>query len=356
VANTGSLYVGGTSEGNTCLEDIYYSRVSATAGGASLSTCKPNDWVSGNTFTSSTTGEVWTRNGQALIYPEIRIDSITAATHTLTKSGGGTVLIPKANVQRSIASPANTFYGINQSLDGGTNTNWRFGWPQLFASPGGFIIQRNDATLLKLVHLIASAGSIVVNGKPIGLLKLCRLLAQATAYSVNGKSAGLSRSFRLYAQKGSTVLQGNEIKLLKLLRMFAVSGTFDVDEQTANLIVILHLLAGTGVFETEGQNINLGHIRRWFVQMGELNTFGNLAALCKNNRLYTEIGDFILDGMDIDFIKTYSLLAENGEFIVNGHNAKFWRPFHERIIKIEAEDRTATVDAEYRVVEIPEEI
>lgn len=53
-------------------------------GGTVAADFNPNNWITGNTWTSSTTGEVWTRNGSALIHPEIKISSITNAQHTLS--------------------------------------------------------------------------------------------------------------------------------------------------------------------------------------------------------------------------------------------------------------------------------
>jgi hypothetical protein len=55
------------------------------------------------------------------------INSITAAQHTLTKSGGGTVSTGRAiTVTNSIASPANTFYTGADSINGGSDVNWTF--------------------------------------------------------------------------------------------------------------------------------------------------------------------------------------------------------------------------------------
>jgi hypothetical protein len=63
------------------------------------------------------------------------ITSITGATHTLVKSGGGTVSAPSATVSWSIASPASTFYAPG-GTDGGNNTNWTFAAPWVL---GGYV-------------------------------------------------------------------------------------------------------------------------------------------------------------------------------------------------------------------------
>jgi hypothetical protein len=53
------------------------------------------------------------------------ISSITAATHTLAKSGGGQVIAENAIISRSTASPANTFLAPG-GTDNGNNVNWNF--------------------------------------------------------------------------------------------------------------------------------------------------------------------------------------------------------------------------------------
>jgi len=113
-----------------CAGDVYRAQIYNGINGTLAVDFNPNDWVSGNTFTSSTTGEVWTRNGYALFSLEIKISSITNATHTLVKSGTGKLNFGNhANVSYSIASPANTFYAgsvIYGATNGGNNTNWVF--------------------------------------------------------------------------------------------------------------------------------------------------------------------------------------------------------------------------------------
>ena len=55
------------------------------------------------------------------------IGSVTSATHTLAKAGGGTVGVPNVTVSYSTASPSSTFYATGASTNGGNNTNWTFG-------------------------------------------------------------------------------------------------------------------------------------------------------------------------------------------------------------------------------------
>jgi hypothetical protein len=54
----------------------------------------------------------------------VTIGSITAAQHTLTKAGGGTITCDFLNVSRSTGSPAATWSATPNSIDGGNNINW----------------------------------------------------------------------------------------------------------------------------------------------------------------------------------------------------------------------------------------
>lgn len=52
-----------------------------------------------------------------------------AASHTLTKSGGGIVSLDYLSISRSTAGPANTFHAGANSVNGGNNVNWIWGPP-----------------------------------------------------------------------------------------------------------------------------------------------------------------------------------------------------------------------------------
>jgi len=56
----------------------------------------------------------------------VTIGSSTAATHTLVKTGGGTVTVDYASISYSNATPGATWYATN-SIDGGNNSGWNFG-------------------------------------------------------------------------------------------------------------------------------------------------------------------------------------------------------------------------------------
>lgn len=65
-----------------------------------------------------------------LIADGVTIGSITAASHTLTKIGGGLVVVDSAVISRSTATPGSTFFATN-STDNGNNSGWTFGSPTI---------------------------------------------------------------------------------------------------------------------------------------------------------------------------------------------------------------------------------
>lgn len=82
-------------------------------------------------FTAGTTTTLTTFTATGTIGNVITITSVTTATHTLTKSGGGSISCDYLNISYSIASPATTFYAGVNSTDSGNNTGWVFTNPPL---------------------------------------------------------------------------------------------------------------------------------------------------------------------------------------------------------------------------------
>lgn len=96
---------------------------SATLTGTPVVDFNPNDFTSGNTWTSSTTGEQWTRNGQALIYPEVKLSGITNATWTLAKAGGGVVAADYINSAYMTVTGGTAYVGQTAHSTNGGNNN-----------------------------------------------------------------------------------------------------------------------------------------------------------------------------------------------------------------------------------------
>ncbi len=85
-------------------------------------------------FTASSTITIEDANGlpSGTAGNVITLGSLTAAsTFTLTKSGGGLVVVAYATISDSIATPSNTWYGGTTSTDGGNNTGWLFTIPPI---------------------------------------------------------------------------------------------------------------------------------------------------------------------------------------------------------------------------------
>ena len=78
-------------------------------------------------FTAGTTTTVTTFDVSGTAGNLMTIGSITAAGHTLTKAGGGTIVCDYLSVSRSTATPAATWYAGANSTDGGNNSGWFFG-------------------------------------------------------------------------------------------------------------------------------------------------------------------------------------------------------------------------------------
>lgn len=77
-------------------------------------------------FTASTTNTFTTWSVTGTVGNVVTIGSVTAASHTLAKAGGGTVTVDYASISRSTATPTLTWLATN-STDGGNNSGWSFG-------------------------------------------------------------------------------------------------------------------------------------------------------------------------------------------------------------------------------------
>lgn len=80
-------------------------------------------------FTAGTTTTVTTFTVTGTAGNLMTIGSITAATHTLMKAGGGTISSDYLSISNSTATPATTWYAWANSTDGGNNTWWIFTVP-----------------------------------------------------------------------------------------------------------------------------------------------------------------------------------------------------------------------------------
>lgn len=77
-------------------------------------------------FTAATTTTVTTFTVNGTAGNLMTIGSITSASHTLTKSGGGTITCDYMSISYSTATPASTWDAGEHSTNGGNNSGWRF--------------------------------------------------------------------------------------------------------------------------------------------------------------------------------------------------------------------------------------
>lgn len=88
-------------------------------------------------FTAGTTTTTTTFTVAGTSGNVITIGSVTAATHTLTKAGGGTISSDYLSISYSTATPGTTWYAGTHSTDGGNNSGWTFTAPP--GGSGGFL-------------------------------------------------------------------------------------------------------------------------------------------------------------------------------------------------------------------------
>ena len=86
-------------------------------------------------FTAGTTNTFNTFTANGTTANPIIINSITAASHTLAKAGGGTVNCTHCSISNSTATPADTWYATF-STDSGNNSGWIFNPTQIYRSVG----------------------------------------------------------------------------------------------------------------------------------------------------------------------------------------------------------------------------
>ncbi|MDD5152621.1 MAG: hypothetical protein PHS95_01305 [Candidatus Pacebacteria bacterium] len=117
--NTGLNFYGSTGTYN----NVWFSRGASTGNIAIYGSNTFNDFKDTGTsahsiiFKSGTTQTVATFTVSGTAGNLITLNSDTTGTHTLTKSGGGTINVDYVNIQHSIATPASTWTAGQHSID-----------------------------------------------------------------------------------------------------------------------------------------------------------------------------------------------------------------------------------------------
>lgn len=156
------ISVGGHSNGASSLLQGVIDYVSVRNGidGPIVALFEPDDYVSGNTWVSSSpTGETWTRGSQGIICDSTQISVIQhagTARAVFTKAGGGTVSIDGIAVSYNDADPASTFFAGRNSTDAGNNLDWTFGTTAAGAGSSSGVATTDGVGRM----VAASAGSV----------------------------------------------------------------------------------------------------------------------------------------------------------------------------------------------------
>lgn len=157
-------------------------------------------------FTAGTLTSVtnWNVNGTA--GKLMTVDSVTAATHTLSKVSGS-VSADYLSIGHSSASGGALWYAGANSVDNGGNTGWNFTVPQIFsgtvALAGSGSLSTVVAPSLIAPAALSGAGSLTTTGTPMGVDGL----SGTGSLSFSGATAAIPVAGPL-AGSGSLVVTG----------------------------------------------------------------------------------------------------------------------------------------------------
>lgn len=227
----------------------------------------------------------------------VTLSSITAANHTLTKSGGGTITCNYLIISRSTATPALTWYAVN-CINGGNNSGWNgfvtdnFTWTgatnNLFSVPsnwfGGIVPSVNDIAFFTGLYNVNCTIDVPIDVKGVNILSYSGIITQANTIQL-GTSG--------WIQSGGTFIGGTQIitnagDLIQTLGTYTpTSGIYTfVGFSNNNLSV-------TGTYSLGDIYVNKGSgvlkMLRLFGISNNLNVFSG--TLCTNGFNLTVVGN-----------------------------------------------------------------
>lgn len=132
------------SGGGATLNNVWFSRGSSTGSITIIGSNTFADFKDDGTaahsilFTTGTTQTFTTFTVSGSSGNLITINSDTTGTHSLVKSGGGTVSCDYLNIQHSIATPSSTWYAGTHSTDNQAVATAGSGW--IFTAPPGGLV------------------------------------------------------------------------------------------------------------------------------------------------------------------------------------------------------------------------
>lgn len=250
---------------------------------SSLKTIAFNLLFSAGTTTTVTTFGV---NGSAGNL--VTLSSTTAANHTLTKSGGGTITCNYLIISRSTATPVLTWYAVN-CINGGNNSGWNgfvtdgFTWTgatnNLFSVPtnwfGGVVPSVNDIALFTGLYNVNCTIDVAVNVKGINILSYSGIITQANTLQLG--TSGWIQSGGTFI--GATQSISNAGDLIQTLGTYtSTSGTYTFVGFSNNS------LSTTGTYSIGDIYVNKGSgvlkMLKLFTITNNLNVFSG--TLCTN--------------------------------------------------------------------------
>ena len=262
-----------------------------------------NDFTSTKTvsysllFTAGTTTTVTTFGVNGSAGNLVTLSSITAANHTLTKSGGGTITCDYMFISRSTATPALTWYATN-SIDGGNNSGWNglitdgFTWTgatnNLFSEPtnwfGGFVPTSTDVAYFTGAYNVNCTIDVAVDVKGINISSYSGIITQANTIQLG--TSGWVQTGGTFT--GATQTISNAGDLIQTLGTYTpTSGTYTFVGFSNNSLSI------TGTYSVGDINVNKGSgvlkMLRLFTITNNLNIFSG--TLCTNGFNLTVSGN-----------------------------------------------------------------
>jgi hypothetical protein len=197
-------------------------------------------------FTAGTTTTVTTFGVNGSAGNLVTLSSITAANHTLTKSGGGTITCDYMFISRSTATPALTWYATN-SIDGGGNSGWNglttdnFTWTGAtnnnFSVPtnwfGGVAPTPTDIAYFTGLYNVNCTIDVAVDVKGINIAAYTGIITQASTIQLG--TSGWIQAGGTFT--GATQTINNAGNLIQTLGTYTpTSGTYTFTGSTSNYI------------------------------------------------------------------------------------------------------------------------
>ena len=164
-------------------------------------------------FTAGTTQTVTTFDVSGSSGNVITINSTSTATHTLTKSGGGTIVCDYLNIQHSVATPSATWYSGANSVNNQDVATAGSGWVfpiayALILSVGSYVLTGVPTIFNKGYALVCAVGAYTLTGISslfgIGYTITCAV----GAYTLTGIATTFNKGYTLVCAVGAYILTG----------------------------------------------------------------------------------------------------------------------------------------------------